>query len=349
MMMMGRAASAALFLAMAFGPVGAGAAESPLPPVDVQADVPPPSQDPIPAIEPPTLPDTAAGLLPAAPAIPSRFGTKTPDEAFGAFQRGLYITAYNLALPRARNGDGAAQTLVAEILSRGLGIAKRPSEAAEWYRKAAEAGIPEAKFQYALLMIDGKFANRDDEQAFELMKEAADSGNRLAAFNYAQMLVDREPGPMGMNKAVPYYEKAALAGLADAQYAMAQIHSAGVLGPPDDIKARNFLALAAMQNFDSAQLDFATWLIEGRGGRTDYEAGFGWMKRAAEAGNVAAQNRLAKLIVYALGTEPDPIMAAAWYIKARRAGLRDIEMEDFLQGLTAEEQKRAIARANRLR
>ena len=49
------------------------------------------------------------------------------------------------------------------------------------------------------------------------------------------------------------------------------------------------------------------------------------------------------------GTEPDPILAAAWYISARRAGLRDFEMDDFLQGLTPEQQKQAIERANRLR
>lgn len=348
-MTFGRVAIAALILAVACGPMQAVAAESPAQPIE--GPVEPPSLAPadVPGASPLAAPTVAPDVLPAAPAIPSRFGSKAPDDAFGAFQRGLYITAYNLALPRAQAGDGAAQTLVAEILSRGLGVARKPSEAAEWYRKAAEAGIPEAKFQYALLMIDGKYANPDAERAFELMKEAADSGNRLAAFNYAQMLVDREPGPKGMQKAVPYYEKSARAGLADAQYAMAQVYTTGVLGPPDDIKARNFLAMAALQNFDSAQLDLATWLVEGRGGRTEYEAGFGWMKRAAEGGNVAAQNRLAKLYVYALGTEPNPILAAAWYIKARRAGLRDLEMEDFLQGLTAEEQKQAIERANRLR
>ncbi len=32
---------------------------------------------------------------------PSRFGDKPADEAFGAFQRGLYLTAFNLARPQA--------------------------------------------------------------------------------------------------------------------------------------------------------------------------------------------------------------------------------------------------------
>lgn len=38
-----------------------------------------------------------------------------PDLAFGAFQRGRYLTAFELALPRANLGDPAAQTLIAEV------------------------------------------------------------------------------------------------------------------------------------------------------------------------------------------------------------------------------------------
>ena len=44
--------------------------------------------------------------LPSADSInPDRFGAKPADAAYGAFQRGLYKTAYNLALVRAQNGD----------------------------------------------------------------------------------------------------------------------------------------------------------------------------------------------------------------------------------------------------
>ena len=90
-------------------------------------------------------------------------------------------------------------------------------------------------------------------------------------------------------------------------------------------------------------------MIEGRGGPRDRKAGFDWLKQAAEGGNVAAQNRLAKLYMHGIGTDPDQVMAAAWYILARRAGLSDPEMDDFMSGLTDEETKQAIERANRLR
>ena len=43
--------------------------------------------------------------------VPSRFGDRPVDEAYGAFQRGYYVTARNLAMPRAEAGDGGSTDL----------------------------------------------------------------------------------------------------------------------------------------------------------------------------------------------------------------------------------------------
>ncbi|MER8378501.1 tetratricopeptide repeat protein [Mesorhizobium sp. M1163] len=299
----------------------------------------------------PPLPQPATTApLPSADTInPDRFGAKPSDAAYGAFQRGLYKTAYNLAISRAQNGDPAAQTLVAEILSRGLGVPVDAAGAAKWYALAAEQGIPESQFQYALMLLDGRYVKKDEKEAYALMQAAAEAGNRLAQFNFAQLMVEQEPGDAGIAKAVSYYERAAATGLADAQYAMAQVYANGAGGKArDDVRARGLLAQAARQNYDTAQIDLATWMIEGRGGARDLKSGFNWMKQAAEGGNVAAQNRLAKLYMNGIGTDPDLILAGAWYVVARRAGLIDQEMDDFLQGLTDEQTQQALQRANRL-
>ncbi len=278
-----------------------------------------------------------------------RFGNRE-DAAYGAFQRGLYITALNLALPLAREGDPASQTLVAEIYSRGLGVKRDEAEASRWYQAAAEQNVPEAQFQYALMLIDGRFVGRDMDQAFALMEEAANSGNRLAQFNFAQMLLDRARSAEDEKRAIDYFEKAARAGLPDAQYAVAQVYAIGAGGRAGNLpEARAWMARAARANFDTAQVEYGTWLVEGRGGPRDETAGFGWIERAALGGNVAAQNRLAKLYYLGIGTEGDVELAAAWYILSRRAGLADPMMDDFLEGLTEEERRRAISRANRLR
>ena len=276
---------------------------------------------------------------------PSRF-SNLPDEAFGAFQRGHYLTALKLALPRAENGDGAAQTLLAEIYANGLGVRQDSDEARKWYEKAAEKGIPDAQLQFALMLIDGTLVSQDPDRAFILMRRAAEAGKPLAQFNLAQML--SESG--SLSEAVGWYEKAAEAKLADAQYAMAQIYAEGVGGKPRDMEeARRWLSLAARSNFDTAQVDLGTWMVEGRGGPVDFAEGFAWLKRAADSGNVAAWNRVAKLYQAGIGVDPDPIAAAAWYMRARQAGLVDKTMESFLEGLTEEQIQSAEERMESLR
>src|SRR5690606_10855177 len=196
----------------------------------------------------------------------SRFAERPSDAAYGAFQRGYYITALNLATPLALEGDAAAQTLIGEIYSRGLGVRRDLVTAIEWYEKAAEQKVPEAQFQLAMILHDGGEQFGDKARAATLIEQAADAGHGLAQFNFAQMLVDRDPTPHGLERAVAYYEKAALAGLADAQYAMAEVFRTGVTGrAADPAQARRWLEQAAHQNHDTAQIELGTMLIESGG------------------------------------------------------------------------------------
>lgn len=270
--------------------------------------------------------------------------------AYGAYQRGYYLTAMDLALSRAQLGDPAAQTLVAELFAEGLGVAQDLETAAFWYKQGAEGGNVSAQFRYALMLLEGKHVPRDEAKSTELMQKAADAGNPFAQFNHAQRLVAAKPGPTGIQEALPYFEKSAEQGVPDAQYALAQILMNGD-GIPDEkrAKAREWMEKAARGGYDTAQLDYAIWLVDGVGGAKDYEKGFRWMQVAASRGNVVAQNRLAVLYINAIGTRPDPVEAAKWYILSKRAGYDDRDLDDFYQGLTTEEQKAAIEAANRFR
>jgi TPR repeat protein len=320
----------------------------------------------IPALQRPSAqrPAAAAGMLAPSggvnvlermgatlPALPAEkpFAGKA-DDAYGAFQRGYYLTAMELALPRAQLGDASAQTLVAEIFSQGLGVPRKPKDAAFWYGQAAEAGDPSAMFKYAVLLMEGRDVPRDKARSEVLMKKAADRGNASAQFNYAQLLVADQPGEAGLKAALPYYENSARQGIADAQYALSQIYI-NVDGIPDEKRgrAREWLLRAAAAGFDTAQLDAGIWLVDGVGGGRNLEQGFGWMLRAANSGNVVAQNKVAHLYINAIGTRPNPVEAAKWYVLSRRAGLKDDDLEDFYLGIGPEQQKAARDAANRFR
>lgn len=292
--------------------------------------------------------DRMGADLPALPA--EKPFTGKVDEAFGAFQRGRYLTAMELALPRAQLGDPAAQTLVAEILDRGLGVRRNREQAMFWYEQSANGGDPTGMFKYAILLMERSRSKEDRAKADELMKKSADLGNASAQFNYGQVLVADSPGDKGLMAALPYYEKSAEQGIADAQYAVSQIYL-NVKGLPEDKtkRAREWLLRAARAGYDTAQLDLGIWLVNGTGGERDYDAGFKWLKRAADGGNPVAQSKLAQLYIHALGTKPDAIQAAKWFVLARRAGLNDPLLEDFYLGLNEDQQKAAVDAANKYR
>ena len=76
------------------------------------------------------VPPPTAGLLPSAEDL-IKSGRALNDDsegdlAFGAFQRGLYLTAFQIAMSRAQRGDAASSTLVGRLYAEGLGV--KPAE-----------------------------------------------------------------------------------------------------------------------------------------------------------------------------------------------------------------------------
>ena len=281
----------------------------------------------------------------------NRFGARPTDAAYGAFQRGLYVTALNLALPDAEKGNLPSQMLAAEIYARGLGVAKNVPEATRWYMAAAAQGNAEAQLQSALILLGDKPLDRTNtnrEEALAMLQASSDAGNAFAAFNLAQIIIADSPGDIGLRKAAPLFQRAAQANISGAHYALSQLYQNGTGGLSlDGAKAQYHLTRAAELGLDTAQLDLGTALVDGLLGKKDFKTGFLWMRRAAESGNLIAATRLAKLYVFGLGVEANPVTAASWYIRAKRSGLTDIELDDLMDGLTDEERAAALVEANK--
>lgn len=273
---------------------------------------------------------------------------KTPDLAYGAFQRGEYLTAFQIALPLAEKGDAAAQTLIAELYEKGLGIARDTKQAAIWYEIAAKSGNREAQFSYALKLIQGKDVARDKKTGEAMMKEAAEAGHPIAMFNHANQIIANRPTSAGYRLALPYYEKAAENRLGDAYYALSVIYKEGLTtGIQDPAKARKWLERAARAGVDTAQVELGIALINGTDGPKDLELAFNVLSNAAIAGNVIAQNRVAHMYLQGIGIKPSKVEAAKWHILARRAGRFDLVLDQFMEKLDDETRKKALTLANR--
>jgi TPR repeat protein len=295
-----------------------------------------------PSSDQPTI-DNSLGL---SDALPTPEGTGTDamsisrdiftkvDDAYGAFQRGYYLTALAMALPRAEKADAAAQTLIAEIYSKGLGVAENVARASSWYSLAAKNGDRMAAFELGLLYLNGDGVPKNRQKAAELFKQAADKGYAPAQYNLALLHVEGTDVSPSLGDAGKLMKAAADAGLAEAQYDYGSMLMEGAGVPPDTKEGARQIGLAAQQGLVAAEIDYATLLYLGKGIDKNLHEAVGWYERAANAGNPVAQDRYGKLLAVGEGVELDLKQAAMWRALARRQGLNDPVLDKLLAGIS---------------
>ena len=113
-----------------------------------------PAPKPVPR-KPPAGKPVATDIPPAL--APVSASARDPDLAFGAFQRGYYLTALQIATQRVNEkGDVKSMTLLGELYANGFGVARDDNKAVEWYRMAADRGDREAMFALAMFRLAGR-------------------------------------------------------------------------------------------------------------------------------------------------------------------------------------------------
>lgn len=252
------------------------------------------------------------------------------DYAYGAFQRGLYLSAFAIALEHARKGEATAQTLVGYIYANGLGVPQDVKEAATWYALAAEGGDTSAMEELANLLMMGEPIPRDPARARTLLEQALSGGRPSAA--YAIGLLDLEKGDL--IAASRSFQTAADAGNADARYALATMYLDGQGMPRDLVMAGRLMGQAAKAGHVGAQIEYAIMLFNGKGMAKNEAAAFSWFRLAAITGNPVAANRLARLYAAGIGTPIDLRQAAKWHFRARAQGISDLWLDGVVKGLS---------------
>src|ERR1700730_194332 len=109
-----------------------------------------------PALKPAPKPVPHKPVAPPAASVEPTVSTpETPerdaDLAYGAFQRGFYMTAFSIATRRVEEkNDIKAMTLLGELYANGFGIERNDKKAAEWYQLAADRGDRGAMFAFGM-------------------------------------------------------------------------------------------------------------------------------------------------------------------------------------------------------
>lgn len=88
---------------------------------------------------------------------------------------------------RAQGGDADAQVKMGMRYQLGDGVDASPTEAAQWFLRAARKGNLEAQFLYGLALLEGRGVVQDYNAAFRWIDEAARRGHARAQVALADM------------------------------------------------------------------------------------------------------------------------------------------------------------------
>jgi TPR repeat protein len=299
----------------------------------------------------PVVPPTIAKPAPALPTIPTN---PNLDLAYGAYQRGYYITALGEARKRlaANPNDGPAMTLIGQLFDQGLGVPTNPHEATAWYKAAAAHGDREGIFLYGLAKLTGNGIAQDRDGAAALFTKAAAMDDPDALYNLGVLALDttKKKAP-DFPKAADYFRRAAVLGSPDAAYSLALFYREGKGAPQDDVMAAQWMKQAADAGQVSAEVEYAIMLFNGVGVAKDEAAAASLFLKAAARNNIVAQDRAARLLVLGRGIQKDVVEAMKWHLLASAAGEKDAWLDGILNSLTPEQRievevavKRALAR-----
>ncbi len=272
------------------------------------------------------------------------------DQAYDYYIQGYYLKAFREALKRAEKNDPFAQTLVARIYMEGCAVPIDGARAALWFGRAAKQGEPQAQLRYGLMLFDGHFITQNKKLGEEFIRKSAEADVKEAYFYYGQLLLykalQEKQALAGVSSptreteaiehALKWFLKGAALGDSEAAFAAAKVLSLGTLTrPKDDRNARKLMEIAAQNNHFMAQILLAQWLVQGRGGKPDFQRAFHLLLTNAINMIPPAQIALARLYRDGIGTKGDIITAAAWYMVAQQAKMQAPDLEMMLQGMSS--------------
>ena len=294
----------------------------------------------MPSFGPPSDP---VGGVPASRA-PAASADAGADAAFGAYQRGFYITALREAMDRvsANPHDAAAMTLIGEIYRDGYAVKQDTGEASHWYRLASGLGDREAAFELGAMLLNGAPGVAKDRAAAKAQFElAAQKGEAGALYNLGVMTIQGDGAVKpDFAKAADYFRRAADAGDGNGAYSYGVLLREGRGVPLDIGESAHWLKRAADDGIIAGQVEYAIMLFNGVGVEKNEAAAAKIFLRAAARNNPIAQNRLAHLYVTGRGVPRDLAQAAAWNRFAKAAGLDDPDLDATTAKLTPEENDR---------
>jgi TPR repeat protein len=238
-------------------------------------------------------------------------------------------------------GHPPAANMLGRCLERGWGGEPDMTQAAAWYRRAAEATLDWGQYNLANMLLRGRGVTRDLPQALAWFRRAADQGHAKSMNLTGRILEEGWVGPIDELAAAAWYRWAADGGDFRAQYNLGTLLAragrldeavrcftqAGAGGSQD---FRGYAALELLQRLEATlrrvglaiaerccdggegedYLRYGRALAEGPEARPKLARA--WLRRAFAAGVTAAAQDIERL-----GTDAAPLRYRRWRLRWR--------------------------------
>ena len=147
------------------------------------------------------------------------------DEGAAAYDAGNYTEAYAIFLDLADRDDIAAMRNVALMKRKGQGTAVDLEGARDYLERAADAGLPTAQYDLALMMLDGEGGDPDPKDAVRLLQGAVSAHHPFAALRLGEIYEEGKLVRQDVAKAESLYAQAAERGVKEAADRLAALQA----------------------------------------------------------------------------------------------------------------------------
>jgi TPR repeat protein len=241
---------------------------------------------------------------------------RTYQHALDLLQAGETHCAIEILSRLARDGLAPAYACLGSIHGDGLGVARSPRKAMEYFFEGVKRGDSTCMALAAELLTSGALGEIRHDIALPVYHEAAARGSALALRKLGLYYLEGKQVAADPELSFQLLLAAAELGDAFAAYHLATLYESGSAAVArDPERARHWYETAAMK---------VTLQVRGDPGRArpgasvrDLRLAAHWLHRAADLGSRLAMQSLARMYADGIGVDRDPGTAAAW---AARAG-----------------------------
>jgi TPR repeat protein/serine/threonine protein kinase len=223
----------------------------------------------------------------------------------------------------ANSGNADAQLLVGIMYHMGIAGEEHQSDAAYYFRMAAEQGLASAQTNLGKCYLAGDGVPEDDKKAFEWFEKAASQGDAEGQFQLGRCYEEGWGTEKIENLAYQYYSKSANQGYANAQIQVGFCYLDGIGVSANDSGAFEWFKKAAEQDNPDGQYLLGACYAEGTGVTKDSQEAVKWYKKAAEQGIATAQYNLGICYLEGDGVPKSRSEAKRLFQKAAEQGHED--------------------------